>query len=129
MQILIGKKLSPEKNLFLKNLRSNLNIAEARRTIIAYKSLKGFESKNAYIDRLAKANPTIFKEMMRLYDYGFKEFLIEALTENEELLIERDRYRDMQKAKEIARNLKLSDVPLSIIVNTTKLSLEEVEAL
>ena len=43
VQILESKKLSEEKNLFLKNLRSNLNLATAKRTIAAYKAIKEFE--------------------------------------------------------------------------------------
>ena len=40
VQILESKELSEEKNLFLKNLRSNLNMATAQRTVDAYKAIK-----------------------------------------------------------------------------------------
>jgi len=133
IQILESKRMSTEKNVFLKNLRSNLDITEAERTVKAYKALKGFESRNVYLDRLAKANPDIFKEMMKLIDAEFRELIVMTIAETEGILDERDkqrdRQRDKQRDKEMAKRLKQNDVPLNIIVNSTKLSLEEVEAL
>jgi len=125
VQILESKKLSSDKNLFLKNLRSNLDIAEAKRTVDAYKAIKEYESKNAYIYRLAGANPAVFKEMMDVSDTAIRETVIRALAEEGGWLKE----RDLEQAREIARGLKANNVSLNIIVNTTKLAIEEVEAL
>ena len=75
-----SKKLSTDKNLFLKNLRSNLNKEEAGRTVDAYKKLKEFESKNAYIYRLAGANPAVFRELMSVSDTAIKEVVVRALA-------------------------------------------------
>jgi len=129
IQILESKKLSEEKNLFLKNLRNNLDIATAQRTVDAYKAIKEFESKNAYIYRLAGANPAIFKELIAVSDTAIREVVIRALAEEGGWLSERDKKIASEKAMEIARSLKAKKVPWDIIADTTTLSLREVEAL
>ena len=137
VQILESKELSEEKNLFLKNLRSNLDMETAKRTVNAYKAIKEFESKNAYIYRLAGANPAVFKELIAVSDTAIREVVMRALIEEGGWLSERDRERDRERDKkivtqelrEVARGLKSNNVPLNIIANTTKLPLEEVEAL
>jgi len=126
IQILESKKLSPDKNLFLKNLRSNLDIAEAERTITAYKAIKEFESKNAYIYRLVGANPAVFKELIAVNDTAMREIILKALIIEGGWLDERDRDRDIENA----RILKSNNVPIKVILQITKtLSFEEVEAL
>ena len=125
IQILESKKLSAETNLFLKNLRSNLSKEEARRTVDAYKALKEFESKSAYIDRLINANKAVFKEVMEMSDAVLQEMLVKAVAEERGWLEARDR----EKAREVARGLKADNVPLHIIVKNTRLSIHEVEAL
>ena len=137
VQILESKKLSEDKNLFIKNLRSNLDIAEAQRTMDAYKGIKDFESKNVYISKLAKANPAIFKEMMEMSDTALREVVVRALAEEEswfqELLsqkaTEKAIEKTKEKAKEIARGFKQDNIPLNVIVKNTGLPLQEVEAL
>ena len=64
VQILESKLLSDEQNLFVRSLRSNLNLAEANRLAHAYHRLKAFEKRNVYLDRLLQANAKIFKEMI-----------------------------------------------------------------
>jgi len=103
VQILESKLLSEEENVFIKNLRSNLSVAEAQRTLDAYKKTKDFESKNAYINRLIKANPTAFKELMNLSDAAIKDMVVVALAEDMGLLEERDRARDL--ARDLERDL------------------------
>ena len=103
VQILESKKLSPDKNLFLKNLRSNLDKEEAQRTVDAYKELKEFESKNAYIYRLAGANPAVFRELMSVSDTAIKEVVVRALAEEGGWFKERDQARDIEKAKKMLR--------------------------
>jgi len=104
-------------------------VAEAQRTLDAYKKIKDFESKNVYINRLAKANSAVFKEMMKLSDTAIKDIVVVALAEDMGLLDERDRQRDFEKAREIARGLKRKNYPLGDISETTGLPLQEVEAL
>ena len=66
IQILESKKLRQEENLFLRNLRSNLTVTDAQRVAAAYKDIKAFEKRNAYLDRLLEANADTFKEMMKM---------------------------------------------------------------
>ena len=133
VQILESKKLSTEKNLFLKNLRSNLDKADAQRTVDAYKTIKKFDSKNAYIHRLAKANSVVFKELIKVSDAAIRDVIIMALAEESGLLDElvdkhyRERFRE--KAMKIAEGFKQDNVPFSVIAKNTGLTLQEVEAL
>jgi len=129
MQILESKLLSEEENLFIKNLRSNLSVAEAQRVLDAYKKIKDFESKNAYINRLARANPTVFKEMMELSDTAIKNIVVVALAEDMGLLDERDLARDLEKAKAIARNILQLGIPIEKVATATELPLEVVKTL
>jgi hypothetical protein len=55
VQILESKELSHE-NLFLRNLRSNLSVADVTETLKAYDELKAIEKKDVYLDRLFQAN-------------------------------------------------------------------------
>ena len=62
-------------------------------------------------------------------DADIRNIVVVALAEDMGLLDERDRQRDLEKAREIARGLKSKKVPWDIIMDTTSLSLQEVEAL
>ena len=125
VQILESKKLSAEKNLFLKNLRSNLNVAEAKKTVDAYKAIKEFESKNAYIHRLAGANSAIFKEMMTMNDAAIKEVIIMALAEEGGFL----REHDVEKLKKVATNFLRLGRPIEEVAAATELPIETVAGL
>ena len=125
VQILESKKLSPEKNLFLKNLRSNLSTEEARRIVEAYKELKAFEKKNAYIDRLVKANPDVFKEALDLSDTAVREMVAIALAEESGLLKD----RDLENAKKFAKKLLQRGDTIDEVVQITELPLEIVKTL
>jgi len=125
LQIYESKELSEEKNLFLKNLRSNLDLATAKRTVDAYKAIKEFESKNAYIYRLAGANPAIFRELMSVSDTTIKEIVVRALAEEGGWL----RDRDIENAKTIAKKMVLRGRPINEIVEDTGLSYEIVSTL
>ena len=125
VQILESKLLSEEENRFIKNLRSNLSVAEAQRTLDAYKKIKDFESKNVYINRLARANPAVFKEMMELSDTAIKDMVVVALAEDMGLLKD----RDIEKAKEIARNFLRLGRPIEEVAKATELPLDMVKTL
>jgi len=64
---------------------------------------------------------------MKMYP-AFKEVFLET-AEEDGWLDEWGQRRDVEKAKEIARALKLNNVPAKVIVSSTKLTLQEVEAL
>jgi len=125
VQILESKKLSENKDLFLRNLRSNLSIAEAKRTVDAYKNLKEFESKNVYIDRLARANQAVFKEAMNVSDTAIREIVITALAKESGLLAE----HYAEKAKEMAREMLSDGESAEKVAKWTKLPLDTVRAL
>jgi len=125
VQILESKKLSSNKNLFLKNLRSNLDIAEAKRTVDAYGKIKEFESKNAYINRLVGANPTTFEEMIKMSDSEMKERIWKALIVDDGWLEDQLKERDIEKAK----NFLLMDVPAEKVAEAMGLPLDMVKTL
>jgi len=77
VQILESKLLSSDENLFLKNLRSNLNTEDVTKTSEAYKRLKPFENRNAYLDRLIQANKNVFMEAIFMSD-ATKEIFFEV---------------------------------------------------
>ena len=121
VQILTSKELSEEKNLFLKNLRSNLDVTAAKKTVDAYKAIKEFESKNAYIYRLAGANPAVFRELMSVSDTAIKEVVVKALAEEGGWLEERDLER--------ARDMLLDGEPPEKVSKWMRLPLEKVKSL
>ena len=96
-----------------------------------YREAKEFESKNAYIDRLLKANESIFKEVMNMNvdtSLPLDQFII-AIAEKRGLLDDRYRKEREEEAREIARSFKQDNIPVHIIVKNTGLTLQEVEAL
>ena len=96
-----------------------------------YAKLKVVEPKNAYLNGIIQANPGAFKEAM-LMSAEAREII---MTTAEEIgwLDERDKRRDAKTAKakeiEIAKNLKMKNIPINVISETTTLTLQEVEEL
>ena len=129
VQILESKKLSPEKNLFLKNLRSNLNHEDVQQVVAAYTELKELESRNAYLDRLMKANQSVFREVLSMSDTAIREVFVKAVAEESGWLRDRDLENKRENAKVIAKEMLLDGEPLEKIVKWTKLPLEVVRSL
>ena len=123
IQILEGKKLSQDENLFLQNLRSNLTAADISKAVEAYRKLKSFEKKNAYMDRLVKANPRIAKEAMNMSEAAIN-IILEGADEYGWL---DDRY--LAKAKTIAKNLLLIGRPIDEVAQATDLPYDVVAGL
>ena len=119
VQILESKKLLKENNLFLKNLRSSLDVEDAKETAEAYKGLKTYDSKNVYMDRLIRANHDSFKEATIMGEAA-RELFLEVAEEQGWL---------EDKIKKIAQGLKKNNVSTQIIVESTGLTAQEVEAL
>jgi len=63
IQILESKQLSPDSNLFLRNLRSNLSVEDVLKTLQSFKERKPLDDKNVFLDRLVKANQKAFKKL------------------------------------------------------------------
>ena len=129
VQILESKKLSPEKNLFLKNLRSNLNRNDVQKVVEAYQQLKGFESKNIYINRLMKANKSVFEEVLSMSITKLEEIFVKIWAEENGWLDEIYHKVEIEKAKAIAKEMLLDGEPLDKIVKWTKLPHEIVRSL
>ena len=108
-------------------MRSNLTAEDAAETAQAYAKLKVVEPKNAYLDGVIKANPSAFKEAM-LMSAEAREIIMTTAEEIgwlEEWSNKKVKARDI----EIAKGFKQDNVPFSIIVKNTGLTLQEVEAL
>ena len=81
VQILIGKQLSENENIFLRNLRSGLSKDEFTATIDKFAGLKPIEKRDVYLDRLAQANPRIFAEVTDMSN-KFKAIVLKVAKEN-----------------------------------------------
>jgi len=135
VQILVGKQLPPEENLFLRNLRSNLSAEDLTETAEAYKGLKLFEAKNVYFDRLVQANYRIFKEAVDMSE-STREAIFKVLEEGGWL---EERYKDMahkmanemanKRTSELASTMKMHGEPIEKIAMWTKLSADTIKSL
>ena len=128
VQILENKLLSPDENLFLRNLRSNLSVEDAAKTTEAYKDLKLFEKKNVYLDRLMQANQDAFEEAMSMMSDVAKELFFKV-AERDGWLTARDSFRDIENAKTIARKMLIIGRPIEEVAEVTELPYETVTAL
>jgi len=120
IQILESKNLSPESNVFLRNLRSNLSTNEMLKTLQSYKEYKLLDDKNIYLDRLVKANADVFLEVMDMSE-SVKEIFLEGA--------ERYGWLDdkfTEHSKQIAKQLLLLGVSVEKISEATGLSVEAV---
>jgi len=120
VQILESKLLPPDENLFMRNLRSNLNTDDAARVAEAYKKLKPFEKRNVYFDRLMQANQNAFKEATIMSDV-VKELFFEVAERDGWLQKER-----LQKATAIAKKLLLMGDPIEKVAEATELPYETI---
>jgi len=66
IQILESKRLSPDSNLFLRNLRSNLSVADIVHTMYEYGKQKPMNDKAVYLDRLTRANLDVYEEVRKM---------------------------------------------------------------
>ena len=127
LQILESKRLSTKSNLFLKNLRSNLNPNEMIKTLQSYMNQKSFDEKNAYLDRLVRANPDILMEAMNMSEAA-KKIILEGAEKYGWL---ESRYKKERKkaARETAKKMLKDGEAAEKIVRWTGLSVEEVAKL
>ena len=129
VQILESKKLSPEKNLFLKNLRSNLTHEDAKRVVEAYTELKEFESRNAYLDRLMRANKSVFREVLSMSETAIREVFTKIWAEESGWLRDRDLENKRENAKAIAIKFLRLGRPVEEVAEATDLPIETAKAL
>jgi len=148
IQILESKQLSPDSNLFLRNLRSNLSAEDMLKTLQSYKERKPLDDKNVFLDRLVKANPKAFKEAMNMTEGVMKIFLEgaeeypkafkEAMNVTEGVmkisLEGAEEYgwlndRDIEIAKRFAKKSLIRGRPIEEVAEDTGLPLETVRSL
>ena len=155
VQILEGKRLPPDENLFLRNLRSTLSTEDLVQTAARYSQIKALEFKNVYWDRLMQANKNAFKEAIEMND-GWREFIYELANEDswlkarideqsravaEAAVLERtknltqDLTRDLTRditrdlTKDFAREMLLCGRPFEEVAKVTRLPYETVASL
>jgi len=120
IQILESKLLPQDENLFLRNLRSNLSTDDVTQIAKAYETIKTFEAKNVYINRLIQANQKIFKEATSMSDVVREIF--NEVAEREGWFVK----RELATSKTIAKKLLLMGRPIEEIVEATDLPYETV---
>ena len=126
IQILESKKLSESENLFLRNLRSNLDKYDMYKTMKTYKELKPFDDKNVFLDRVVKANPSAFKEAMNMFTEGVRDIFMEG-AEQHGWLDSRDNVKILEERKRLAQKLlargdspsevaEVADLPVDAVI-------------
>lgn len=120
-QILESKNLPESENLFLRNLRSNLNKLDMYKTMQAYKERKPLNDKNVFLDRLVNANPNAFKEALGMFTETNRGIIMEAIEENGWL-----DGRETKRLKEVAKKMLLRGTSVEIVAEDTGLSLNTV---
>jgi len=129
IQILESKKLHEDENLFLRNLRSNLNKDDMYKTVKIYKERKPINNKNVFLDRVVKANPNAFKEALTMFTENTREIIMEAIEENgwlEGWLAKLDSRMEIENSKKIARRMFLLGDSPDKISEATELPIDTV---
>ena len=124
IQILESKRLSTDSNLFLRNLRSKLDQEDLLKTLKSYKAHKPINKKNAYLDKLIRANYDVLKEAMEMSEATWNMFLEDA--EKYGLLENRLEQERKKAARETAMKMLQDGESVEKIAKWTDLSVEEV---
>ena len=131
VQILESKKLPKEENLFLKILRSNLEVEDVNEAADTYEKYKPFNRKSVLWDRVIQANYQVFREALDMGEVAKKLFF--EVGEEKGWFVEREKKKAMEAVKEaarkIAKGLKKNNVPMQVIEESTGLTAEEITAL
>jgi hypothetical protein len=129
IQILESKSLSEDENLFLRNLRSNLSGADIQKTLESYKERKPLDKKNVFLDRLIKANPKAFEEVIDVFhDEEVRAMYFEGAKKRGWL----DSYFNdvaIENSKEIATKMLMRGYPPEEVIETTELPVETVTSI
>jgi len=118
IQILVCRK---NDNIILKNLHDKLTPTEVYETIHAFETLRPGE-KNVYVEKIIQANWSAYKEASKMYP-TLKERFLEV--DKEGWFDERDRGRDIEKAKKMLR----LDIPAEKVAEAMELPIDMVRAL
>jgi len=121
MQIIETKKLSKD-NLFLKNIRTNLNLSEMQETILALNAA-GVSKRDIYFEGIVNANPDTFREVMNMND-EIMEIIFEVAEKTGRL----DKIRQTDK-EEIAKKMLSRGTLVEIVAEDTGLPYETVKSI
>jgi len=126
IQVINSRRLSPEENLWLKNLDGNLKIQEVQRVFSEIEKLKKMARIEAYLDVIFRANSNIVQEAFHMGG-DTNARLIQTLREiglldNWEAIWEAKlETKAEERAKSIAKNLAKQGYPLEDIIAATEL--------
>jgi len=129
IEIIDSKKLSPEENIWLKDLSNNLETSEWQNILNKADSRKEDRTwLNVYFDILTRANRESLREIRNMGTNAFVEVLeeigvLDDMKARDEARIEERRNR------EIVQNMRKQGFTIDQIISATQLSPEKVEAL
>jgi len=127
IQILESKNLSEDENLFLRNLRSGLSDRDIQKTVASYGEIRPLNVKNVYLDRMLRANYETYKEGMDMPDWMLDVAL--EVAEEKGILGNMFNARELEKAKQIAKNLLTLGLPPEKVAEAAELPMDTVMGL
>jgi len=127
VQILENKRLSPDSNVFLRNLRSNLSLEDMSNIIILGRVYNLLDKKNVYLDRVIKANPNAFKEAINMTE-AVKEIFLEG-AEKYGWLNDKYEQNKIQDRKETAKKMLMRGYSVEDAAEIVDLPIETVMSL
>ena len=116
IQILESKRMTNENNIFIRNLRSDVNPEDVVATVDEYRKIKPLNEKAAYLNRFLKANTKTFKEAESMFTEDTREIIMEMVEEGGWL-----EERDKRKAKKML----LDGEPVEKVARWMDLPVEE----
>jgi hypothetical protein len=126
IQVIDGRCLSAEENLWLKSLSDRLNPTEVNRINAEISRQDKAARISAYCDVIVRANAKIIQEAIKM---GKKGITIEEVMENTGLGAKLEARGKAEEAFAIAKNMVNMGLPFETVVSATRLEPEKVKAL
>jgi len=137
IQVLESKNLPKEENIFLHNLRSNLNSEDVFKTLQSYKERAELNDKNIFISRLAQANPKAYLEAINMFSEDLRELFLEG-ADKYGWLNDRDSARLLEERTRMAKKMlmigdsfekvaKITEIPIDTVISIAS-ELEKIPA-
>ena len=124
VQILEGRKLSADENLFIKGLQRGKNVDDIHKILKTFDEMHMLDMRNVYIDRLFKANKDAFREAVMM-SKEFEKMCFEISVERG-WVEEREREAARETARETAKRLLNYGDPINKIAAVTELPVKEI---
>ena len=122
VQILESKRMTNENNIFIRNLRSDVNPEDIVITVDEYRKIKPLDTRAVYLNRLLKANPETYKEAKSMFTEDTREIIMTTAEEGG-WFEKRDTERDKMKAKKMLIKgyppeevADIQDLPLDVVL-------------